>query len=191
MARGWVYKVTEDRRSAPRFVAEIGKGGRVELREVGRRSAPKPSRSYKLVLKGEQPQSRNRWVTVVKDDPSWDSPGIEDVQREVRKAVAELTPEERARLARVLDRPARLTKGATAEDKLALAGIIEHGGDAKALELERVDGSTTTLEGGDVTRLDLGSVKKAGVNLFAGASAPPEDDGPEVAHLRIPKRRRR
>jgi hypothetical protein len=111
-----------------------------------RRAAPA---TYRLVRKGEQ---RNRWVTVSREDVANAKAAL--LQREVKKAVAELTPAERERLARVLSRPERLTRGASAEDRLALAGIIEHG-DTRAVDFEREDGSTTLIGGDSVTRLDL------------------------------------
>jgi hypothetical protein len=128
----WVYKIQDD------YSDE-------EPKRVAREAAKKaPARLVRVVKKDAQ-------IVLT-----------EKLRRQVRKEVEELTPEERAALAKALSRPRHLTKSERPEDRVALAGIIEKdGGGMAAIDLEREDGSSQLVGDGRVSRLDVGEpVKK-------------------------------
>jgi hypothetical protein len=152
MARAWVFKENEERRSAP---------------------------GYRLVRKGEEP--KKRWLTIAKADP----PTQERLIAELRKQIAELTPEERARLAKAVNRTWRIGKAADAADRVAEAGIREVAAEGRVLDLERQDG-TSKLLGDGVTRLDLrGEVKKSGRKGYLDMPGiTPAPDKPATRNLR-------
>jgi hypothetical protein len=108
----------------------------------------------------------------------------EKLKAQVRKEVEELTPEERARLAKALSRPRHLTKTERAEDKAALLLATEKDDGGRSLLLM---GDDEKLVGnGNVTRLDLTKSERE----LARDAPPPLGEAPSVTLLRIERKRR-